>query len=73
MKAVFNSSPIIFLTKPQRCKKLLNFTSARSCYILQQIDEMKQIFTDSLIGTHSESEFALRPRKTTPSLDDAMS
>jgi hypothetical protein len=29
---------------------------------------MKQIFTDSLIGTHSESEFALRPRKPTRSL-----
>jgi hypothetical protein len=40
---------------------------------LQQIDEMKQIFTDNLIGTHSESEFALWPRKPTGSLDDAMS
>jgi adenylate cyclase len=64
---------IAALSKPQRCKNFLIFTSVRSHCILQQIDEMKQIFTDSLIGTHSKCEFALRPRKTTRSLDDAMS
>jgi len=59
-------------SKPQRCINFNNFTTLLLRRFLQHIEKTQKVLAHSMVGTHGEGQFTLRPGKTAGPLDDAM-